>query len=76
MISQYNKNFLVDIINEVQRMDVITRNCLSLLQCLKPGLPYNNYITLFDSLAELDDAIRYAYEAFFDFQTGLCDTQL
>lgn len=76
MKNDFNERFLIDILHEVQRMDVITRNCLSLLQYLKPGLPYTHYISFFDKLIAIDDALHDAYEIFADAKIDLCDTRL
>lgn len=72
---QHNKRFLVDIFAEVQRMDVINRNCTNLLACIKHDMTYDDYLLVLKHLSALDDALRSAFNDLLELKVKLCDTQ-
>lgn len=72
----FNERFIIDIVHEVQRMSTIHRNCVSLLEYLKPGLSYPLYITLSERLDTLDKALSFIHDAAFLAKLEICDTQL
>lgn len=74
MMDAQTKRFLLDIIEEVRRMEVIKRNCANLLSNIKPNMPYDVYISMHYALCSLDESIMFAFLKFLEVKEELCDT--
>lgn len=75
MINSETKKFILDILEEIRRMDVINRNCANLLSILKTDIDYEHYVMMLDALTLIDDAVREAFLKVLDVKSDLCDIQ-